>query len=147
MEFIKHHKLLVAFIAIVLIVIIGTFILLRQFFVDTSKDEYGNRLDGIEEVAVEEKTKTKLKTEISALEEVEDITYREQGRLIYIEITFKEGVSLETAKEIASKTLEYFSDKQKSYYDIQAILTNKNEEAEGYPKIGYKHKTSEEFVW
>ena len=71
----------------------------------------------------------------------------ELWNLIYIEIINNDGVDVETAKEVALKTLDYFTDKQKNYYDIQIILTNENSDMDGYPKMGYKHKTSESIVW
>ena len=100
MDFIKKHKLLVSFITIFLIIIVISFILLKQFFVDTSKDEYGNRLDGIEDVAITENDISKFEEEVSGLNEVEKATYRVQGRLIYISISFNEDVTIEAIPDI-----------------------------------------------
>ena len=147
MEFIKKHKVLFIVLTIILLLVIVVFCLLKNFTVDNSKDEYGNRLDGIENVQISDTNVSKMKEEIKSLEEVSKISYRLQGRLIYIELTLKDGVVIDTAKEIATKTLEYFSEEEKKYYDIQVILNNENKELEGYPKIGYKHKTSETLVW
>lgn len=147
MDFIKKHKLLVSFITIFLIIIVISFILLKQFFVDTSKDEYGNRLDGIEDVAITENDISKFEKEVSGLNEIEKATYRVQGRLIYISISFNEDVAIDTAQQIATNTLDYFDSEKKEYYDIQITITNKNKDAENYPKMGYKHKTSESIVW
>lgn len=147
MEFIKSHKKLCIFILIFIILAILMFILFKTLSVDYSKDEYGNRLDGIENVEISSKETKKLKSELEALEQVKKCNYRLQGRLIYIEIINNDGVDVETAKEVALKTLDYFTDEQKKFYDIQIILTNENSDMEGYPKMGYKHKTSESIVW
>ena len=53
----------------------------------------------------------------------------------------------ETAKNYANKILENLSDDVKSYYDIQVLVDSDNEESEVYPIIGYKHKTTDMFVW
>ena len=99
-----------------------------------------------DKVEISKTTVSKLKEEMAALSEVDNIDYRLQGRLIYISLKMASGVSKDTAKEIAIKTLDYFTEDEKKYYDIQIIITTSDENAE-YPIIGYKHKTSTEFVW
>ena len=146
MNFIKKHKKL-SVIGIAFIILLIVFvILLKTFSVDYSLDEYGDRLEGIEKVEITDKESDKLVKEIKDIEQVKKVNYRLKGRLVYIEITFNEGVSVESAKEIAAKSLDFFTDKQKSYYDYQFILTNEKE-AEGYPELGSKHKSSDNIVW
>ena len=140
MEFIKKHKKGVIICSIVLLVFVCLFLFLRIFMVDYKKDEYGNRLQGIDKVKISETVISKLETEMKVLDEVEKVSYRLQGRLIYINLTMKEGVAVDTAKEISNKTLDYFSEKEKAYYDIQVII-NCSKDAEGYPFMGYKHKS------
>ena len=141
MDFVKKNKKAVIIGTIVVVFVIALFLFLRLFLVDVNKDEYGNRLDGIDKVEISKTTVSKLKEEMAALSEVDNIDYRLQGRLIYISLKMASGVSKDTAKEIATKTLD-----EKKYYDIQIIITTSDENAE-YPIIGYKHKTSTEFVW
>lgn len=148
MNFIKRHKGLFITLIIILLLSIGAFFLVKKLFmIDDDIDVYGNRLEGIENVQVSDEAISKMKEEIKALEEVSELTYRLQGRLVYIELTLKDGVIIETAKEIGNKTLDYFSIEEKAFYDIQVIVNNENKEIEGYPKIGYKHKTSEALTW
>lgn len=146
MNFIKRHKKLCIVGLILIILIIMLVFLLKAFSVDYSLDEYGDRLDGIEKVEISKKASDKLVNDTKALDEVKKVKYRLKGRLVYIEITFNEDVSVETAKEIATKTLDNFTDKQKKYYDIQFILSNEKD-IEGYPELGSKHKSSENIVW
>jgi hypothetical protein len=70
-----------------------------------------------------------------------------QGRLIYIEFEVKENVTVDESKEIGAKALDYFDEDEKAYYDIQIIITNQKDDVEGYPLMGYKHKTRDEIVW
>lgn len=146
MDFVKKNKKAVIIGTIVVVFLIVLFLFLRLFLVDVNKDEYGNRLDGIDKVEISKNAVSKLKEEMAALSEVDNIDYRLQGRLIYISLKMASGVSKDTAKEIAAKTLDYFTEDEKKYYDIQVIITTSDENAE-YPIIGYKHKTSTEFVW
>lgn len=115
--------------------------------IDSKKDEYGNRLDGIESVKISDDTISKLESELGALEEIEKVKYRLQGRLIYISLKVKDGVSTDTAREISTRILDYFDEEEKAYYDIQIIVSSVNKESEGYPFMGYKHKTEESIVW
>ena len=108
---------------------------------------FPRRLKGINDVKISSSTEKKLENEMKELSEVKDCNYRLQGRLIYINITFNEGVSIDTAREVSNKVLEYFDEDEKKYYDMELILTNENKDSEGYPEMGYKHKTSESIVW
>ena len=146
MNFIKSHKKLCIIGAIILVLIILLVILLKSFSVDYSIDEYGDRLDGIEKVEIKKSASDKLVSEIKEIESVNKVNYRLKGRLVYIEIEFNEGVTVDSAREIATKSLDYFTDKQKSYYDFDFILTSEKD-AEGFPELGSKHKTSDSIVW
>lgn len=147
MKFIMKHKLLFIILIIILILIIAVSILLKEFSVDNSKSEYGDRLDGIEDVKISKNESNKLIDGIEELEEVKKCTYRLQGRLIYITITFNEEVELDKAKEIGNKVLEYLDDEEKKYYDIQITLKSSSKDKDGFPKMGSKHKSSESIVW
>ena len=146
MDFVKKHKKAIIIFVVILVLLILLFSFLKIFMIDSKKDEYGNRLNGIENVEISNDTVSKLKSELGALEEIEKIDYRLQGRLIYVSLQMKDGVSVDTAKEISNKVLEYFDDEQKSYYDIQLIVSSSNQENAEYPFMGYKHKTGSAIV-
>ena len=146
MSFIKKHKKLCVVGIILLVLLVLLIVLFKTFSVDYSLDEYGDRLDGIEKVEIKKSVSDKLVSEIKDIESVKKVNYRLKGRLVYIEIMFNEDVSVENAKEIAAKSLEYFTDDQKAFYDFEFILTNEKE-TEGYPELGSKHKSSDNIVW
>lgn len=147
MDFIKKYKKIIIVLFVILVLLILFFSFLSIFMIDSKQDEYGNRLDGIENVKISDDTVSKIKSELGSLEEVEKVEYRLQGRLIYLSFKMKDGVSVDTAKEISTRTLDYFDEEEKSYYDIQVIISSVNEESQGYPFMGYKHKTEETIVW
>ena len=147
MNFIKTHKKLMILLTIILIAIVLVLILLKSFNIDYSKSEYGDRLKGIEKVQIKKSAVKKLEEEMSKIEQVDKCTYRLKGRLINIVLVMNDGVEVNNAKEIANKVLDYFTDKEKAFYDIQVFIKNKNEKKEGYPVIGQKHKTSDKIVW
>ena len=148
MKFIKKHK--VGIISIIVIIIIGilTYFALKSMFIignDTGK--YGNRLDGIENVQIENEIVDKLIKEMEETKDINSVKYNLQGRLIYIIMEVSNDTAVEVSKGYANKLLAYFTDEQKEYYDIQVLIKSDSEESEVYPIIGAKHKTSTAFVW
>lgn len=144
MKFIKKHLSAIVAIIVFILVVAGIFVVKAIFYPNENSTIYGSRLEGIEKVKVSDETKNKVEKELG--EEVESSSLRVQGRIIYITIAVKEGTSVETAKNLGNKTLEYFSDEQKAYFDIQVFLKNEKNETQ-FPIIGYKHHTKSEFTW
>ena len=66
--------------------------------------------------------------------------------IIIKKIKLKEDVSRDTAKELANKTLEKLSEEERSYYDVQFIIS-KTKDKEHFPIIGYKHHTKPAIAW
>mgnify|MGYP004517696475 CR=1 FL=1 len=146
MKKLKENKLLLAVIIMAAIIVISIITVIIMITSGGGHDEYGNRLSGIENYAVGENQISDLKSTISSFDSVKNVDYRLQGRIVNITIELDNNIALDTAKEYANKTLEYFDEDQKGFYDIQVFLTTK-EESETYPVIGYKNKTSNELVW
>lgn len=144
MEFFKKNKKLVMGIGIALVILLVLVLIKLLIFPTIGKDRYGNRLDGIEQVKINDDSMTRMAQELSRENGIENVDTDIKGRIVNIMVDVKPGTKVEDAKKIADKTLEYFSDDQKEYYDIQVFLTSSDE---NYPYIGYKHKTSKEFKW
>lgn len=141
----KYYLLMGAFILIFLI-ILG--ILAKGMFFSSGGDVYGNRLEGIENYKVTEEIKNKVTEELKKDEKVNSATIRVQGKVIYVRIEYIKDVSLDNAKEIATKSLQNFTDEIKSFYDIQYMLTQKEvEESEAFPTMGSKNVKATTIVW
>ena len=148
MSFIKKHKKLCIVGLILVILLIMLVLILKRFSVDYSLDEYGDRLEGIEKVEIKKSESDKLVSEIKEIESVKSVNYRLKGRLVYIEIEFNEGVNVDSAKEIATKSLDYFTDKQKSFYDFEFTLKQEaTEKTEGFLIMGAKNVNGSNLVW
>ena len=81
-------------------------------------------------------------------EKVNTASIRIQGKIIYVNIDYTKEVSLDNAKEIATKSLQNFTDDIKKFYDIQYLLTQKeDEESEVFPTMGSKNVTATTIVW
>ena len=147
MKFIKNHKLLVAFIILLIVCIILAIFLLNQLIGGNKEGEYGDRLKGIEKVEITDKQETNIEKEISKEESVEKVKYDLRGRLVNIIVDVKDEIELDKVKEIGTKILEHFDEEQLSYYDIQIFINSDNKKSEKYPIIGYKHKTKDAISW
>ncbi len=128
-----------------ILLIIGI-VLFVKLSPDASKDVYGNRLVDIEKYPIDEERIQTMNTEFLTLDGIQSVNHNIKGRRINITLKLDASVSKDVAIQYANKTLEYFTDEIKSYYDIQIFLMTE-EDSEIYPMIGYKHKTSSTYIW
>ena len=108
-NFVKKHKiaLIVVSVCIVLIILLY-FAIKNTFFANMSKSKYGNRLDGIEKYPIENSLVTDISNGLKENEIINSVSYDLEGRIINFTIEIKDEVELATAKEAATKVLEYF---------------------------------------
>ena len=157
MNIIKRHKGLAIIGGLTLVLVIIMFAIFARVIFSTGKTEYGDRLNGIEKI--NQKITKEIIEETKELEQVEDITIRTQGKIIYTTIIFKEGTKLSKAKEIANNTLEKYDDEIKKDYDFGFFLKenikesedkedNKKEEVKtGFVVAGTKHPETKSISW
>lgn len=146
MEFIKKNKILVSLLVIAIVFFAAIMIIIFSNL-SIGNNEYGNRLDNIEKYPISDEVINEIKTDISSYEKVTSVSYNLEGKLANFILTVDDSLEEETAKNYANKILENLSDDVKSYYDIQVLVDSDNKESEVYPIIGYKHKTTDMFVW
>ena len=146
MEFIKKNKILVSLLVIAIVFFAAIMIIIFSNL-SIGNNEYGNRLDNIEKYPISDEAINEIKTDISSYEKVTSVSYNLEGKLANFILTVDDSLEEETAKNYANKILENLSDDVKNYYDIQVLVDSDNEESEVYPIIGYKHKTTDMFVW
>lgn len=144
---IKENKVLFVLALIVIISLILIGVGLVKYFYSSSGDKYGDRLNGIEK----HKLSDTLADDIKALYEsgVESVSVDTKGKIIYVIMDVSDGVSKVDAQSYAIKALDVFSDDDKSFYDIQFMITCKNasEETTTYPMEGYKNSNNTQVVW
>lgn len=144
MRWIKKHITIIVIVVVILLLIGGFFLAKDIFFPDENKAIYGTRLEGREKVTISKETKNKVKELLQ--EGSEKVDVRVAGRIIYIHIYVTGDTPQEKAKEMGNKSLEAFSDAEKSYYDIQIMINHKENQSQ-YPILGYKHHTKTAIVW
>ena len=146
---------IIVFVAILLLVA-GVVVFLT---IGNGGDKYGERLKGIEKISFSKKDKNKIVDELKKNENVTSASLDIQGRLIYIIFNVKEEVSLDDAKNIGNESLNNISDAVKGFYDINILITKKDEKGteetkldkkiihKEFPISGAKRKTSDHVVW
>jgi len=148
MDFIKRHKFKLILLIIFLIVfIVALFALINLLYPDSRKDEYGNRLEGIETVPIKTKVLTEIKDKISSYDFVLEVDDLLTGRLVKFIIYVNADTNKEEAKKVVTNITDVFSTEIQEFYDIQVMILEDKEESTEYPIFAYKHKTSNEFIW
>ncbi len=155
MNIIKRHKglAIVSALTLVLLIVIGA--IFSKMLFSSKKGEYGDRLDGVEEI--KESALKEVETSISEHDEVEEVKIRTQGKIVYTNIVFGEDVSLSKAKEIAEKSLEKYEEDVVEVYDFEFLLSQKVKEVEndegeveskkGFAAAGTKHPEHDYISW
>lgn len=145
MKFIKKHLgLVIVLIILIVLAILGFIFAKKFFFSDEESAIYGSRLNGIEKVKITDKKLKEIETSLA--EGTSSVTVRLSGRLIYVDIKVPEGTTRDAAIGIGNKTLDFFSDEEKAYYDIQVLIGSDTDETQ-FPILGYKHHTKEAINW
>ena len=150
MNVIKRHKNLAIIGSLTIILIIVMIIICGRMIFTTGESEYGKRLNGL--MKIEKEVTNEIIEKTKENKEVEDITIRIQGKIVYTTIIYKKGTKADTAKNIAAKTLEKYGDEILSYYDF-AFFVKENKEAtsetdtNGFVLAGTKHPNIETISW
>ena len=129
----------------IILIIIGLFV---YFVKGSGKTVYGDRLVNIENYKIDKDIKNKLE-EIYIDSTVDSVKYDLKGKIIYIKIDLKENLPLVDAQTLSLKAIDVFSEEQRSYYDIQLIVTTSKveEKSKIYPIFGYKNAKNTQVVW
>ena len=148
MKFIKKHLIeLIIFIIFISIVVFGVTTFVTMWF-DSSGSKYGTRLNGISKVELGDKYLNETEEKIKENEIVDKVESNIKGRIINFVITVNKDTELNKAKELTTIVVDSLKEDELEFYDIQVYLVEKDAGEESkYPKIGYKHKLSEKFVW
>jgi len=142
----KHKKLVVLGILLIIFIVLVIFIV-KLFIYPTDGPIYGNRLDGIKDVKINDNKANELESNLLSKDNVKSAKMYVQGKIINILIDV-ETIDVETAKKIFVDTLEEFSKEEKEFYDFQYFITNSSDkDSDSYPVIGYKSKTKDSISW
>ncbi len=134
-------------ILVVCFVVIG-FLFYKYFYSGTSSSKYGDRLEGIENYVLSDSLEEDIQSVYKDIKSVDKVKVTVEGKIIYINIAFKESIKVETAQAEAIKALDKIGENNLTFYDVQYILTYTGEEEnENFPVFGAKSSSSLKVVW
>lgn len=145
-KWIKRNKGLFIVLLLTLILLIFIIVIFVKLLVGNSKDKYGNRLDGIENIMISKETYDGVKSEVMDTTLVEEVSVRRQGKIVYTTIILKADTGRDKAKEIAANTLDNYSEEELAFYDFSFFLKWEGEEADTVI-TGNKHSNLESISW
>ena len=137
--------LIILFVCFVMI----AFLFYKYFYSGISTSKYGDtRLEGIENYPLSSTLENDIKELYSDNKSVGDVKINIKGKIIYVNIDFKEAVKVDAAKSAASKALEKIGEDNLKFYEVQFVLTYSGEtENTNFPIFGSKNSNSLKVVW
>lgn len=148
MKYFKKHKVELICLIIFIVLLLGCLGVFLMLWFGSSGEVYGNRLEGIEKVPVSEGYLNDIEKALKENASVTKVSSHIEGRLINFMITVNDDTSISSSKELSKIVKDNFTESELKFYDIQVyVLDSGANETSTYPIIGYKHKTTEDFVW
>ncbi len=135
--FYKRNRVYSILMIISIICIIAVIVGVATYFLrQTSKDKYGDRLEGIEKVAISKEKIKSIEDHVATNEIVDSTEIDIEGKIVYITIEVNGGTHADI-DAIAQDSLTQFSDDEKAFYDIHYTIDKKNiTTGEIYPYMG-----------
>lgn len=148
-KFYNEHRVftILMAIAIVCLILVAT-VLIKCFYSGGNKGKYGDRLEGIEAVEINNSKISDIETKIKADQIVKSAKITITGKIVYFDLKFLSETSLVEAQSIALKSLDNFSDEEKAFYDFHFTLKQESTaESDGFLIEGAKNKNGSGLVW
>lgn len=145
-KFILKNKLLSILLLLFILIFILMLVLIKVFIFPSYKvSNYGNRLDGIENVKLNDSRFNDIKNGFDSVEGFTINNFRLSGKIVNIFISASDSIGLDKVKSSSLKLVKSFSEDELKYYDFQVFVTGSNKDV--YPMIGYKNKNSDDLYW
>lgn len=147
----KNKKFVVKF-SLAAICLICVIMLLLILSPNAGKSVYGNRLKGIKDIKFTSSDKNKVTSSLKENEKVTDAKMNVHGKIINVIFNVEKDTSMDDSKAMAASAINNLSEDVKGFYDIEVIITKKDEEKDengnkSFPIMGYKNSSSEGLVW
>lgn len=148
-KFYKENRVFVILMGVALICIAIIVAMLAGYVVkSTTGNKYGNRLDGIGDVRIDDDKQADMEAKVLDMPKVSDVKINLHGKTVNFNIAFQDDTSITEAQAIAPECLKLFEEDYLNYYDIQFIMTKSSEESiREFPAFGYRKAQSTAISW
>ena len=144
----ENRTLFILMIVAIVCIVVSVLLLFKYFYFGNGGSNYGDRLEGIENVRISDDKKREVSSKIEENTLVDSATTTVTGKRVDIRIVFNEKASLVDAEGVALKSLDNFSDEEKAFYDFEFTLKqNATEKTEGFLIMGAKNVNGSNLVW
>ena len=144
----NDNRVLFVLMTILIICLILIAIVVADYFLGSTKDKYGDRLEGIDKVKITDKQVDEFEDKITSDESIEKCHIDKSGKTIYINIKFNNTISLADAEAKALATLDLFEEKYQKYYDIHyTLVQDKSDGNAGFIIMGAHNASGSGLVW
>lgn len=125
MNYIKKHKLTSFIIFIFIVFVIAGYFAYNYFYIGNDLPVYGDRLDGIEAVAISDEQIKTLKDTLLQQPNVLNVNVNLKGKIYNVVILVGDNAPVAETKAYAALVKNSLTPEQNNFYDIQVFL-NKN---------------------
>lgn len=149
-KFYRENRVFVILMGVALICIAIIIGMMASYIIKSSgSNTYGNRLDGIKDVPIDDNKKGDMEESLLAMEKVSDAVVNVHGKIVYFDIDVLNDTTVGDAQNICITALEYFEENYLNFYDIQFIVTAQDAEESDttYPIMGYRKAGSSAITW
>ena len=144
----ENRTLFILMIVAIVCIVVSVLLLFKYFYFGNGGSNYGDRLEGIENVRISDDKQREVSSKIEENTLVDSATTTVTGKRVDIRIVFNEKASLVDAEGVALKSLDNFSDEEKAFYDFEFTLKqNATEKTEGFLIMGAKNVNGSNLVW
>lgn len=145
-NFYRQNRVFVILMGIVFVcLVIIVSLLLVYFYNGNSKDKYGNRLNDIRSVKISDSKKSDILAEIKKDSIIKEADINIFGKVVYFDLLFVEGTSLDIAKSKSLTFLDNFSTDELALYEFQFLI--KEAATSGFITSGARNNNSSIIVW
>lgn len=141
-KFIKDNKKIITIVGVALLIVIAFVLLYKIFFGSSGSDRY----EGIKSHKLSKTEISDVKKVVNELDNVKSVEVYTESKIIKIFVNLSDDVDFDKTKDIATKSISKIDKENIKFYDIEFFVDAKKD-SKIYPRIGYKHKSSENFVW
>lgn len=147
--FYQNNRVFVILMSIVLVcVVIMAICLVSYFYGSKDSSVYGERLDGIDSVKIEESRQSDIESKLNSDALIASSDIMVTGKIVYVKIEFENTASLVEAQSKALELLDEFSDEEKKFYDFHFTLEQeKSDASKGFIISGAKNVNGTNLVW
>lgn len=148
-KILNENRVLLVLGIILLVCLVVVAVVSLTYFYGSSDTVYGNRLDDIKDMPLNEKLFKDIENELKEDESVKNVSTTKKGKIVYINIDFVDATKMEDAKKVAESSLELFNDDELALYDIEFTITSlSTNDFIGYTLMGARNANGlGEIVW